>query len=126
MNHSCSPNCELGYTDSHEVQLLIRKSNTTIRQGEEMTVNYADQNLGVVERTAILSSYGITCDCKRCTRERAALESMPQSDVADRNPVEAASLSGSGRVRHSSRSKSREAGDSSSRSPKHLPSLSHK
>jgi len=63
-NHSCLPNLIFGMDGG----MMHYITNTTIKKGEELTINYVNILLNTERRTRELRSrYGFICSCVRCT-----------------------------------------------------------
>ena len=69
INHSCEPNCEVGFIDSTDVIIIATRD---IDEDEEITIAYVPEELPVEQRREELSTrYGFECQCARCERELA-------------------------------------------------------
>ena len=69
INHSCEPNCEVGFIDSTDVIIIAARD---IDEDEEITIAYVPEELPVEQRREELSTrYGFECQCARCERELA-------------------------------------------------------
>ena len=69
INHSCEPNCEVGFIDSTDVIIIATRD---IDEHEELTIAYVPEELPVDERREELSTrYGFECRCAKCERELA-------------------------------------------------------
>jgi len=69
INHSCEPNCEVGFIDSTDVIIIATRD---IDENEELTIAYVPEELPVDERREELSTrYGFECHCAKCERELA-------------------------------------------------------
>ena len=69
INHSCEPNCEVGFIDSTDVIIIATRD---IDEHEELTIAYVPEELPVDERRKELSTrYGFDCRCAKCERELA-------------------------------------------------------
>lgn len=64
LNHSCSPNCILRYTNRGVLEIVACRD---IEQGEELTHSYIELVASTSQRQKHLwDIYGFTCDCPRC------------------------------------------------------------
>jgi len=71
-NHSCDANCSIEY---HSCAVIALRPIRHIREGEEITMCYIDDNLCLKKRQAALKSdYRFLCDCTRCRIEQAEEE----------------------------------------------------
>ena len=68
LNHSCSPNAEVQYDETHGARLIALCS---IARGDEVTISYIDEAQPVTRRHAALSEYNFSCDCPACEGELA-------------------------------------------------------
>jgi hypothetical protein len=68
LNHSCSPNAEVQYDETHGARLIALCS---IARGDEVTISYIDEAQPVTRRHAALSEYSFSCDCPTCEGELA-------------------------------------------------------
>jgi Cupin-like domain/SET domain len=75
MNHSCDPNIMVVYRrlpgwGRHFPLTAFSVTTRDVAAGEELTISYIDANESYEERTKALGSYGFTCRCHRCIKER--------------------------------------------------------
>jgi hypothetical protein len=68
MNHSCNPNVEIRYTKGNNTAQVVALRD--LYAGEEMEVSYIDNLAPYAERQEDLKSYGFTCTCEHCAREK--------------------------------------------------------
>jgi hypothetical protein len=66
-NHSCDPNA---INDASREVATVRAIRN-ILDGEEVTISYVPVGNDLMSRTAALESFGFSCACHRCSRERA-------------------------------------------------------
>jgi hypothetical protein len=67
-NHSCTPNAlNDACTDRARVRAVCN-----LVAGEHVTISYVPLSHDLRKRSAALSTFGFTCACARCVRERAA------------------------------------------------------
>lgn len=105
INHSCSPNAvrifgrirsEIGNDFSDKIQgkeVMIVHANKSIPKGTEITWSYIPPSIPLDERReALLSKYGITCNCLRCVHEEVALKHNPLARLGSRLPENEASM----------------------------------
>ena len=77
INHSCSPNAHAMKRDGMDedgAAVILAKRGLAV--GEEISISYIDESVGVAERAALLAEYGFVCQCVRCRRERLASDHM--------------------------------------------------
>ena len=68
INHSCWPNSVRSFLGN----LLIARAARDIPEGEEITINYIENESGVQERQkAFYSEWGFNCKCTLCEIETA-------------------------------------------------------
>ena len=96
-NHSCEPNVKsLANVSKHNSSLQLR-AKQRIGRGEELFISYLDDDqlkLNLEERNKLLESWtGGTCNCSKCTRERAMMDG---EDDRDYYPDKSSSDGGSG------------------------------
>lgn len=73
VRHSCVPNATTAKADDDDTGDAVLLALRTIRNGEEVTLSYVDNNASLEERTQELADrYGITCYCDKCGVERLA------------------------------------------------------
>jgi Ran GTPase-activating protein (RanGAP) involved in mRNA processing and transport len=65
-NHSCDPNA---INDASREVATVRAIRG-IQEGEEVTLSYVPVGNDLTSRTAALASFGFSCACHRCSRER--------------------------------------------------------
>jgi len=75
-NHSCTPNA---INDACSKLARVRAVRN-ILQGEEVTISYVPLSHNLQRRTEALGSFGFTCQCNRCIRERMFDPSMQCDD----------------------------------------------
>lgn len=72
MNHDCEPNAAIIIDHAELGNKAAIIAERDIKQGEDITISYIDQQSIVQERQALLETiYGFTCRCARCRREEA-------------------------------------------------------
>eukprot|EP00770_Monocercomonoides_exilis_P005169 MONOS_5143.1-p1 / transcript=MONOS_5143.1 / gene=MONOS_5143 / organism=Monocercomonoides_exilis_PA203 / gene_product=unspecified product / transcript_product=unspecified product / location=Mono_scaffold00146:87049-88663(+) / protein_length=453 / sequence_SO=supercontig / SO=protein_coding / is_pseudo=false len=71
-NHSCCPNCVPSFDSFGTLYVrTIRKVN----EGEELSIGYIDNGLGLITRQALLSEgWLFCCECERCQNEMKTTE----------------------------------------------------
>ncbi len=64
MNHSCNPNVEITFLDDNRVVVTALRD---IKEGEEVTFSYIDEEASVGERRLELKErYRFNCSCWKC------------------------------------------------------------
>ncbi|KAI1658908.1 SET domain-containing protein [Daldinia decipiens] len=72
-NHSCRPNTTWRYIGDRPYELEL-VTECDIPAGEEITVAYDNlSRLKLDDRRRVLSNWGFTCQCERCTEEEYAM-----------------------------------------------------
>ncbi|KAF5153537.1 SET domain protein [Theileria parva strain Muguga] len=67
MNHSCAPNLEVDYGKNNIANIIPL---CDIREGDEATISYIDENDSFENRQEkLLKNYGFVCECTKCTLE---------------------------------------------------------
>jgi hypothetical protein len=66
MNHSCAPLLSLREGAFDCSATITLTANTCIGAGEELTVNYLEEGLPLLERQRSLQEYGFVCSCSLC------------------------------------------------------------
>ncbi|CAK9142727.1 unnamed protein product [Ilex paraguariensis] len=76
MNHSCLPNAKAFKREEDRDGQATIIALETIREGDEVTISYIDDDLPFEERQASLADYGFKCRCLKCLEEepQATLE----------------------------------------------------
>ena len=93
LNHSCSPNAEVQYDETHGARLIALCS---IARGDEVTISYIDEAQPVTRRHAALSEYSFSCDCPTCEGELAWRQRLRPRVAKSMTPRR--QIKGSGRV----------------------------
>lgn len=68
MNHSCTPNVFVTYTDKNSMA-YVRCGDKAIEAGEELCYTYIDINMEHAARQKALQEYHFECHCDRCISE---------------------------------------------------------
>lgn len=71
-NHSCRPNCELGWDEGGGVEHVQVRASADIAAGDELCVYYVDVLAPRPERAQALRSKHVTCACPCCQRADGA------------------------------------------------------
>ncbi|XP_071691357.1 histone-lysine N-methyltransferase ATXR2-like [Rutidosis leptorrhynchoides] len=71
MNHSCCPSAKAFKRDEDKDGQATIIACRPIKEGEEVTISYIDEDLELEERQAMLADYGFRCKCPRCIEEDA-------------------------------------------------------
>ncbi|KAL3509663.1 hypothetical protein ACH5RR_029064 [Cinchona calisaya] len=66
MNHSCNPNAKAFKREQDKDGQAILIALRSVRQGEEITISYIDEDLPFEERQLLLADYGFRCRCPKC------------------------------------------------------------
>lgn len=69
MNHSCCPNAHAFKRDEDRDGQAAIITLKPIRNGEEVTVSYIDEDLPFEDRQALLADYGFKCRCNACLEQ---------------------------------------------------------
>lgn len=90
LNHSCAPNCVLGYTlvAGQRPQQVIRVMED-LAEGAELTHSYVEMALPTWERQAQLQeTYGFECRCTACASgSRSVMDALLVADAAGQGAV---------------------------------------
>ena len=71
-NHSCEPNACVYFFNNSLAYIIAQRE---IEAGEEITINYIDVEIEVMERRKILKeNYGFDCFCPKCLRELSEIK----------------------------------------------------
>ena len=73
LNSDCDPNVTPLKDDGDRDGSCVLVAKRAIKNGEELTMCYVDEDADVRERRAELADYGFECACERCARESASL-----------------------------------------------------
>lgn len=70
MNHSCYPNAKAFKREEDRDGLATVIASRSIRNGEEITISYINEELPYEERQQLLADYRFKCKCSKCVKDQ--------------------------------------------------------
>jgi SET domain-containing protein len=70
INHDCNPNAQILEDNKQMVVKIIK----TVKEGEELTIDYIGQDSKGIERKNQLKNYGIVCLCSICKTNKQKIK----------------------------------------------------